>query len=189
MTKFLVAGWTLLIIAVSLHVLTSFQTPSRILSYVKTTRSSPVVSRQRQWISSKDEPSSTWVIDEDTSEILVESSADISRRIAAEKARVEAEIALQKKLEEERIKAELLAAEEEMKKKLIVESQPTTEPSSDVVVQEAKITPPPAQLPKKSFFDIGLIILFPIMIGTLLLFLFFPIIGQQLAGSLPPPTS
>lgn len=36
-------------------------------------------------------------------------------------------------------------------------------------------------------FDLGLLVLFPVMIGTLLLFLFFPLIGSKLADLGPVP--
>lgn len=38
-------------------------------------------------------------------------------------------------------------------------------------------------------FDAGLIIAFPIILGTLFFFLFFPIIAPQIAPNLPPPMS
>ena len=131
------------------------------------------------------------MIDEDTSEIECESSAELARKIAAEKARSEAEIALKKKQEEEeRLRLLALEEEEEKKKKalevaLVVQAAD----SSSAVVQSSNSEKAPAPAPaKKTAFDVGLIILFPVMIGTLLLFLFFPVIGQQLAGSLPPPS-
>jgi hypothetical protein len=136
------------------------------------------------------EPPSTWEIDEDTAEILCESSADLARKAAAaaEKARIEAELALKKKLEEEeaeRVRLATLQREEELRSLRVAESK-----TSELVAVSDSSSPsplPPAVPPKKGAFDVGLIILFPIMIGTLLLFLFFPLIGQQVASSLPPP--
>ena len=149
----------------------------------------------KNWIATTDDQSSTWLIDEDTSEIECESSAELVRKIAAEKARIEAEIALKKKLEEEE-RLRLLALEEEKKKKesevaLVVQVADTTttsSSSSSAVVESSNRDKAAAPAKKTSAFDVGLIILFPVMIGTLLLFLFFPVIGQQLAGSLPPPS-
>ena len=133
--------------------------------------------------------SSIWEIDADTSEIECESSADIQRKLAAaaEKARIEAELALKKKQEEEeRLRLELLAQEEEKARKSATEQLPIPSDTSKAVqaIKSNEVQPSPK---KTGLFDVGLIVLFPIMIGTLLLFLFFPIIGQQLAGSLPPP--
>eukprot|EP01035_Chromulina_nebulosa_P031199 gene31199-41572_t len=143
-------------------------------------------------IATTDDQSSTWVIDEDTSEIECESSAELARKIAAEKARIEAEIALKKKQEEEeRLRLLALEEEEEKKKKKALEVALVVQAadSSSAVVQSSNSEKAPAPAPaKKTAFDVGLIILFPVMIGTLLLFLFFPVIGQQLAGSLPPPS-
>ena len=152
----------------------------------------------KKWRATTDDQSSTWLIDEDTSEIECESSAELARKIVAEKARIEAEIALKKKLEEEeRLR---LAMEEEKKKKelevavvvSVTESTaavvPVTESTAVVVVESSNSDKAPTPPKKTSAFDVGLLILFPVMIGSLLLFLFFPVIGQQLAASLPPPS-
>lgn len=42
---------------------------------------------------------------------------------------------------------------------------------------------------KAGLFDWGLIIAFPVIVGTLAFFLFFPIFKDQLAATLPPPGS
>jgi hypothetical protein len=148
----------------------------------------------KKWRATTDDQSSTWLIDEDTSEIECESSAELARKIVAEKARIEAEIALKKKLEEEeRLR---LAMEEEKKKKElelavvvpVTESTAAVAPTGVVVVESSNSDKAPTPPKKTSAFDVGLLILFPVMIGSLLLFLFFPVIGQQLAASLPPPS-
>ena len=148
----------------------------------------------KKWRATTDDQSSTWLIDEDTSEIECESSAELARKIVAEKARIEAEIALKKKLEEEeRLR---LAMEEETKKKElelavvvpVTESTVAVAPTGVVVVESSNSDKAPTPPKKTSAFDVGLLILFPVMIGSLLLFLFFPVIGQQLAASLPPPS-
>ena len=148
----------------------------------------------KKWRATTDDQSSTWLIDEDTSEIECESSAELARKIVAEKARIEAEIALKKKLEEEeRLR---LAMEEEKKKKElelavvvpVTESTVAVAPTGVVVVESSNSDKAPTPPKKTSAFDVGLLILFPVMIGSLLLFLFFPVIGQQLAASLPPPS-
>ena len=41
---------------------------------------------------------------------------------------------------------------------------------------------------KKSGFDVGLLIAFPLMLGTLFLFLFFPLLAPQFADVSTPPT-
>eukprot|EP01038_Epipyxis_sp_PR26KG_P012963 gene12963-17381_t len=130
-----------------------------------------------------------WNTDEDTSEIEVGSSADLKRKVDFEQKAAEEE----KKLREI-IKQQAKQSILETKKKI----DSTAKQSSEVVVAVVKsieqvkvektVTPPKVE-EKKGAFDIGLIIAFPFIIGTLLLFFLFPFIRDQISTSLPPPMS
>jgi len=141
-----------------------------------------------------------WRIDEDTSELDCESSTGLARKKEEAMKKEEEAKAEALRIENERLEAERLAS---LKASVIedsvavvaankvidppsisekaISSSSSSSSSNDNIT---KLTPGN----KNSAFDVGLIILFPVMIGTLLIFLLFPLIGQQLAGSLPPPS-
>lgn len=159
-----------------------------------------------------------WRIDEDTSELDCESSSGLARKKEEEARKKEEEAKAEAmRIENERLAAERLAAvlsaaaaasakassgkEKESvvaaivnkvddsasiaDKAVIISSTSASSSTSGSSANDiTKLTPGN----NNSAFDVGLIILFPVMIGTLLIFLLFPFIGQQLAGSLPPPS-
>ena len=137
-----------------------------------------------------------WVIEGgDTSETECSSSADMSRAatasiLAAETARMQAEES-EKKAVEDQIRANRVAAAaaikaEEAKKAVIIEQPKSILP----VVFSATVEAPKQDLTKLSVgtdgFDVGLLIAFPIIVATLGFFFLFPLIGPQLAATLPP---
>lgn len=138
-----------------------------------------------------------WLVDDDTSEIEVGSSGDAQRKQAAAKAKLDLEMAESKLAEA--MNALEMAKEKESKMKVQKVAPPPPPPPPKPVESlptaaintPAEPTGPSTSLTAGSTgaFDVGLLILFPVMIGTLLLFLFFPVIGQQLSSSLPPPMS
>ena len=124
---------------------------------------------------------STWQVDQDTSEIEWGSSADITRaKKIAEEAKIRAEEEARKKEEEKK----LFESKMEIKK-----SVTSTEPSKAVTIKnETGSTVSPTALSKQgnTGFDIGLLIAFPIIIGTLGFFFFFPFLSADFAKGLPP---
>lgn len=89
-------------------------------------------------------------------------------------------------------KADYLAAE---KKVLIIKDQEATTPAPTIIKSDSKIV---VEDNKKvsttlssagSGFDIGLLIAFPVIVGTLGLFFVFPLLIESLNKSLPPPMS
>jgi len=149
-----------------------------------------------------------WRIDEDTSELDCESSTGLARKKEEAMKKEEEAKAEALRIENERLEAERLASLKasviedsvavvaankvidppSISEKAISSSSSSSGSSSSSSSSSndniTKLTPGN----KNSAFDVGLIILFPVMIGTLLIFLLFPLIGQQLAGSLPPPS-
>jgi hypothetical protein len=142
---------------------------------------------------------SPWKVDEDTAGLDCQSSTDIkraedlARKLAQEEARRAFE--LKRKVDEElhqKLLLELRAKQDEAQR------QPKTEKVSaapQVNNEVARITPAPVSEPigastkisaGTSGFDIGLLIAFPIIVGTLGFFFLFPILGPQLADKLPP---
>jgi hypothetical protein len=135
-----------------------------------------------------------WIVDEDTSEMEVESSSDLRSKIemtdklksaeaeAYEKAFVLAKMNI---LREINVKsnAKSNAPETDTNQKTEINSATVTNTTTSVTTNDS------TNQKKGIVFDAGLIIAFPLMIITLFLFLFFPIIGPKLAGSLPPPPS
>lgn len=135
-----------------------------------------------------------WMIEGgDTSETECSSSGDIKRAAAAAKAKAEAELLAAKLLAEEK---ERKAAEEEKRLALAMEAAAAAEASKKVAVvpaaavQSATVEAPKVDLTKLSVgtdsFDVGLLIAFPIIVATLGFFFLFPLIGPQLAATLPP---
>jgi outer membrane biosynthesis protein TonB len=137
-----------------------------------------------------------WLIDEDSSDIVCESSFEL-KRMREEAARKEAErrgylIIKAQEVEQSSINKQV---------KILYPPIPTRLPSKPAEVPKpvspVAPTPTPAsstvnmQLsPKKnSAFDIGLLIAFPVIVGTLALFFVFPLLAPQLAKNLPPPMS
>lgn len=124
-----------------------------------------------------------WMVDSDSAELEVESSSDkkrkrelLERAIAESQARADAE-------------ARKLQQAEAAKKEL---ESASTKNSVQLEQTVGPVTPTPAfakssQLSltsnESSGFDIGLLIAFPLMIGTLGFFLFFPFIGEILSAS------
>lgn len=150
-----------------------------------------------------------WKIDEDTSELDCESSAGLARKKEEEARKKEEEAKAEAmRIENERIEAERIAAalsaaaaaaaskasgkqKETFVAAIVNKVDDSASIADKAVVISSSTTNDITKLTpgnNNSAFDVGLIILFPVMIGTLLIFLLFPFIGQQLAGSLPPPS-
>lgn len=155
-----------------------------------------------------------WRIDEDTSELDCESSTGLARKREEEARKKEEEAKAEAlRIENERLAAERLAAAAALKaaataaleKESVVANTVNKVIESSSIVDKAVIISSDANSisgsgsnsnditkltpgNNNSAFDVGLIILFPVMIGTLLIFLLFPFIGKQLADSLPPPS-
>jgi hypothetical protein len=156
-----------------------------------------------------------WRIDEDTSELDCESSTGLARKREEEVRKKEEEAKAEAlRIENERLAAERIAAAAALKaaasttapeKKSVVATTVNKVIESESIVDKAVIVSSDANSitgsgsssnditkltpgNNNSAFDVGLIILFPVMIGTLLIFLLFPFIGKQLADSLPPPS-
>lgn len=142
-----------------------------------------------------------WKVDEDTSEIECESSSEIARKKAEEEARKKAEeeaaqkAATMKAEQEAAMKAgaAVKAEQEASAKKAEEESAARAAAAKSVVIPGAEPAAPGNSLlsgmtPQEDFgaFDFGLVIAFPIMIGTLALFFIFPLLRDGLAESLPP---
>jgi hypothetical protein len=158
---------------------------------LKLTRASNVLRTPLKDVS---DDKSTWLVEEDTSELECESFSSLQRRKEAEeKERVAAESMAAEALVTAAAETQKAEAASMSSKKEETKQEPKAEP---VKVQSAVV---PAKAPagsaggsltpgkeKQSGFDIGLLILFPVMIGTLGLFLFFPLIGGELAKNLPP---
>ena len=152
-----------------------------------------VVSRNaitRTALLAREEP--VWQIDSDSSEIEAKSSADL-RREREEQERLAREEAERKAREEaERIAMEAAAKESQnklfargdQKEKAVV----TTSPTDRKEVTSSGSTPASYGLSSgnNSAFDIGLLIAFPVIVGTLALFFIFPFLGPQFADTLPP---
>ena len=149
-----------------------------------------------------------WRIDEDTSELDCESSTGLARKREEEARKKEEEAKAEAlRIENERLAAERLAAAAAaaLEKESVVANTVNKVIESSSIVDKAVIISSDANSitgsasstnditkltpgNNNSAFDVGLIILFPVMIGTLLIFLLFPFIGKQLADSLPPPS-
>jgi hypothetical protein len=158
-----------------------------------------------------------WRIDEDTSELDCESSTGLARKREEEARKKKEEEAKAEalRIENERLAAERLAAAAALKaaadaaaaleKESVVANTVNKVIESSSIADKAVIVSSDANSitgsgsssnditkltpgNNNSAFDVGLIILFPVMIGTLLIFLLFPFIGKQLADSLPPPS-
>ena len=149
--------------------------------------------RSIQLQSTNTNESPQWIIDGgDTSETECSSSGDIVRAAAAAKVAAEAAslLAVQNEMkaaeEQKRIATlETAAIEAKASKALVIE------PTKPVVaVASATIEAPKVDLTKLSVgtdsFDVGLLIAFPIIVATLGFFFLFPLIGPQLAATLPP---
>lgn len=141
------------------------------------------------------DPSDTpqWKIEGgDTSETECSSSGDIARAtIAAEAARVQAEAAQRTASEEEKKKVLAMeASKAEAASKAAAAAAAVTASNAVVTATTATIPAPKVDLTKLSVgtdsFDVGLLIAFPIIVATLGFFFLFPLIGPQLAQTLPP---
>ena len=131
----------------------------------------------------------------DTSETECSSSGDIARAAAAvvakaEATRLQAEAAAKSRSEEEQ-KSIALAAEAAQKAeaaKQVAVSVPVA--AAIIPAASATVSAPKTDLTKLSVgtdsFDVGLLIAFPIIVATLGFFFLFPLIGPQLAQTLPP---
>lgn len=131
----------------------------------------------------------------DTSETECSSSGDIARAAAAavakaEADRLQAEAAAKSRSEDEQ-KSIALAAEAALKaeaaKQVVV---PAPVAAAIIPAVSATVSAPKTDLTKLSVgtdsFDVGLLIAFPIIVATLGFFFLFPLIGPQLAQTLPP---
>ena len=157
-----------------------------------------VRSIQLQVAASDDTPQ--WMIEGgDTSETECSSSGDIKRAAAAAAAKevaakeaAEAEAKAKAFIEAARVlreENEKKAADETKRLAAVAEAEKKIVPSTEVV-QSATIPGPKVDLTKLSVgtdsFDVGLLIAFPIIVATLGFFFLFPLIGPQLASTLPP---
>jgi hypothetical protein len=180
----------------------------QIMGFLQTRRSSGVISFSSTNVNSfsmanrviqlqlQSDPSDTpqWKIEGgDTSETECSSSGDIARAAAAaEAARLQAEAALKSASEQE--KKNLLALEAskaEAASKAAAAATAAAAASNAVATVSTATTPAPkVDLTKLSVgtdsFDVGLLIAFPIIVATLGFFFLFPLIGPQLAQTLPP---
>jgi hypothetical protein len=139
------------------------------------------------------DPSDTpqWKIEGgDTSETECSSSGDIARAAAAaETARLLADAALKSASEQE--KKNMLALEASKAEAASKAAAAAAAASNAVATVTTATTPAPkVDLTKLSVgtdsFDVGLLIAFPIIVATLGFFFLFPLIGPQLAQTLPP---
>lgn len=139
-----------------------------------------------------------WEIDDDSSEVICESSAEVARK--AELARLEAQRAAEEKArrEAEAAAAAAAAAAEKAKRDAkaasttkSVKIEPAESPLKAVVASNTNASKSNAALTdgETSAFDVGLFIAFPVILATLGLFFIFPLIKDQLAVNLPPPMS
>lgn len=165
----------------------------------------------RSSLQSQSDPSETprWIIEGgDTSETECSSSGDIARAAAAKAAaaaleklqaealaaaeleKLQAEASLKAKIEEEKRSSVLAAEALKVVKAVEVTAVAATPASKAVAVSSATISAPKTDLTKLSVgtdsFDVGLLIAFPIIVATLGFFFLFPLIGPQLAQTLPP---
>jgi hypothetical protein len=125
----------------------------------------------------------TWKIDIDSSEIECESSSELQRKIVAEK--------LRKELEEQQRQAEAkkLRKERDERQKVDVMRISSSINISTPIAPKEVVSTVLSVGNKGVLFDVGLFVLFPIMILTLGLFFVFPLVAPQLAKTLPPPMS
>eukprot|EP00607_Mallomonas_marina_P003253 CAMPEP_0182428732 /NCGR_PEP_ID=MMETSP1167-20130531/23263_1 /TAXON_ID=2988 /ORGANISM="Mallomonas Sp, Strain CCMP3275" /LENGTH=143 /DNA_ID=CAMNT_0024611785 /DNA_START=247 /DNA_END=676 /DNA_ORIENTATION=- len=140
-------------------------------------------------------------IDDDSAELNCESSASVSRaKAAAEEARRKAEEEAKRKAEEEAKRkaeeeAKRKAEEEAARIKAEAKAKAEVKPEVKAVVkapqgdESGKAMVVPDEKGRTTGFDLGLAVLFPLMIAGLGFFLFFPVIGAQLFKDLPPPPS
>ena len=163
---------------------------------------------KRNALFASDEP--IWQIDSDSSEIEAKSSADLrrekeeqerrAREEAERKAREEAERKAREeaerkaKEEAERLAMEAKARESQNQLFARDKQQEKEKPTVSVVPKDSKaVVPGAAPSPSyglssgsNSAFDVGRLIAFPVIIGTLALFFLFPFLGPQFADTLPP---
>lgn len=149
-------------------------------------------------LQSQSDPTETpkWIIDGgDTSETECSSSGDIARAAAAKEAaaaeaKLQAEALQKAKIEEEKRLSMLAAEASKVVKAVEVAAVAATPAPKAVAVSSATIPAPKTDLTKLSVgtdsFDVGLLIAFPIIVATLGFFFLFPLIGPQLAQTLPP---
>lgn len=135
-----------------------------------------------------------WEIDDDSSEVICESSAEVARK--AELARIEAQRAAEEKARREAEAAAAAAAAEKAKRdakaaSTTAKTEPAVSPSKAVVASNTNASKSNVALTdgETSAFDVGLFIAFPVILATLGLFFIFPLIKDQLAVNLPPPMS
>jgi hypothetical protein len=140
---------------------------------------------------------SPWKVDEDTAEIECGSSIDI-KRIQQQKEKLESEARLvEVQARHQNLLNELSAiaiAEAARVQKQSRPTNPTSTPASAPAPAPVStaVAPVSAENAKSSIstgtsgFDIGLLLAFPIIIGTLGFFFLFPILGPQIATQLPP---
>ena len=130
----------------------------------------------------------------DTSETECSSSGDIARAAAAvvakaEATRLQAEAAAKSRSEEEQ-KSIALAAEAALKAEAAKQVAVVPVAAAIIPAASATVSAPKTDLTKLSVgtdsFDVGLLIAFPIIVATLGFFFLFPLIGPQLAQTLPP---
>lgn len=124
-----------------------------------------------------------WMVDSDSAELEVESSLDKKRkRELIENAIAEAQA---------KVEADAKTAQQAEALRNELESQRTRNPVRlEETVGPVTLSPALAKISQMSHtsnessgFDIGLLIAFPLMIGTLGFFLFFPYVGEILSGA------
>ena len=155
---------------------------------------------KRNGLFAGDEP--IWQIDSDSSEIEAKSSADLRRekeeqeRRAREEAERKAREEAERKAREEAERLAMEAKAKESQNQVFARGQQVEKekPTVTAVSKDSKAgvpgaTPTPSyglSSGSNSAFDIGLLIAFPVIIGTLALFFIFPFLGPQFADTLPP---
>lgn len=90
--------------------------------------------------------------------------------------------------------SEIVCESSEDKKRLLISESAKTEKSivstsKTVSGSDKKVASNRLNASENTAFDYGLLIAFPVIIGTLALFFLFPILGPKFAESLPPPMS
>lgn len=137
------------------------------------------------------------VMDKAMSDAMSAARIAAEKEVAERKAKEEAEEAARISAEEVTVEQKANAAQTAKEStQSTVPLEPPVTAATEVSSKQVSITPTPttpttvstAMSNKESkAFDVGLLIAFPIMIGTLALFFVFPLMKDQIAANLPPP--
>jgi hypothetical protein len=126
-------------------------------------------------------------IDLDPAEIAVGSSASLSKKKAKEEADFQSNLARAIAAAEASLESERKAARDLSSSRKSSSSVASIASTKKIVEKSINVVSEPKSglTEQQGAFDYGLLIAFPIMIGTLGFFLFFPYIAPQLAGQVP----